>query len=49
MGIGAKDVMALPNWSWRSFAAKTDCFLFFASDRGVQEKLGYWREERATG
>ncbi len=47
MGFGAKDVMALPNWSWRSFEAKTDCFLFCASDRGVQEKLGYWREERA--
>jgi gentisate 1,2-dioxygenase len=48
MGFGARDVLALPNWSWRCFEAKTDCFLFCASDRGVQEKLGYWREERAS-
>jgi gentisate 1,2-dioxygenase len=48
MGFGAKDVLALPNWSWRTFEAKTNCFLFCASDRVVQEKLGFWREERAA-
>lgn len=48
MGFGSRDVMALPNWSWRSFEAKTNCFLFCASDRGVQEKLGLWREERSA-
>ena len=48
MSFGAKDVMAVPNWTWRSFEAKTDCFLFCASDRVVQEKLGLWREERAA-
>lgn len=48
MGFGPRDVLALPNWSWRSFEAKTKCFLFCASDRVVQEKLGFWREERAA-
>lgn len=48
MAFGAKDVLAVPNWTWRRFEAKTDCFLFCASDRVVQEKLGYWREEKAA-
>jgi gentisate 1,2-dioxygenase len=41
-----KDIVAIPGWSWRSFKATTDCFLFFFSDRVVHEKLGFFREER---
>lgn len=43
-----KDVIAIPGWSWRSFKATGDCFLFFFSDRVAQEKLGIFREERAA-
>ena len=31
---------------WRSFAASRECIVFFFSDRVVQEKLGFWREDR---
>jgi gentisate 1,2-dioxygenase len=41
------DVLALPGWTWRSFEAAEDCFLFCFSDRVAQEKLGLFREERA--
>jgi gentisate 1,2-dioxygenase len=47
--VGEKDVVAIPGWSWRSFKAAEDCFLFFFSDRVAQEKLGLFREERAAG
>ncbi len=42
------DVMSAPNWTWRSFEAEEDCFVFCASDRTIQEKLGIWREEKAS-
>lgn len=45
-GFGPKDVHAVPGWSWRSFTAAEDCFLFFFSDRTAQEKLGFFREQR---
>ena len=41
-----QDVFVTPNWTWRSFEAEEDCFLFCTSDRAVQEKLGFWREEK---
>ena len=41
-----QDVFVTPNWTWRSFEAEDDTFLFCTSDRVVQEKLGFWREER---
>jgi len=41
------DVLAVPGWTWRSFEAEDDCFLFCFSDRVAQEKLGLFREERA--
>lgn len=43
-----QDVFVTPNWTWRSFEAEEDCFLFCTSDRVVQEKLGIWREEKMT-
>ncbi len=44
--FGPQDVFIMPNWTWRSFEAEEDCFLFCTSDRVVQEKLGIWREEK---
>ena len=46
--FAAHDIHAIPGWSWRSMRAKEDTFLFFFSDRVAQEKLGLFREERAT-
>ena len=48
MEFGPRDSFVLPNWTWRRFEAKEDCFIFFSSDRGVQERMGIWREERAA-
>ncbi|MEW5423003.1 gentisate 1,2-dioxygenase [Amorphus sp. 3PC139-8] len=45
--FGPRDVMVLPAWAWRSVKASEDCFLFCLSDRVAQEKLGFFREERA--
>jgi len=42
----AHDVVAIPAWSWRSFKASSDCFLFCFSDRVIHEKLGFFREQR---
>ena len=43
-----KDSHAIPGWSWRSFKATEDSFLFFISDRVAHEKLGFYREEKAA-
>ncbi len=48
MRFGPRDVFVVPNWTDRSFEADDDCFLFCSSDRVAQEKLGFWREERAA-
>jgi len=42
-----QDIFVVPNWTWRSFESEEGCFLFCSSDRVAQEKLGFWREERA--
>jgi gentisate 1,2-dioxygenase len=44
--FGPRDIHAIPSWTWRSFKANENCFLFFFSDRVAQEKLGLFREER---
>jgi gentisate 1,2-dioxygenase len=44
--FGPRDIHAIPGWTWRSFKANDDCFLFFFSDRVAQEKLGLFREEK---
>jgi gentisate 1,2-dioxygenase len=44
--FGPRDIHAIPGWTWRSFKASEDAFLFFFSDRVGQEKLGLFREER---
>jgi gentisate 1,2-dioxygenase len=49
IAFGQRDIMAIPNWTWRSIEAKSDCFLFCCSDRAIQEKIGLWREEKREG
>jgi gentisate 1,2-dioxygenase len=44
--FSARDIQAIPSWTWRSIKATEECFLFFFSDRVAQEKLGLFREER---
>ncbi len=44
--LAPSDVAVAPGWSWRSWTAAEDSFLFCFSDRVAQEKLGLWREER---
>jgi len=44
--VGQRDVFVVPSWTPVRFAAGTDLALFSFSDRGVQMKLGLWREQR---
>ena len=44
--FGPRDIHAIPGWTWRSFKASDDAFLFFFSDRVAQEKLGLFREDK---
>ena len=39
------EIIVVPSWSERRFAADSDLVLFSYSDRTTQEKLGLWREE----
>jgi gentisate 1,2-dioxygenase len=48
IAFGPRDILVLPNWTWRSLEAEADCFLFCASDRVVHEKLGLYRQEKAA-
>jgi gentisate 1,2-dioxygenase len=44
--VGPRDVFVVPSWTPVRFAAREDLALFSFSDRGVQTKLGLWREQR---
>jgi gentisate 1,2-dioxygenase len=46
LNFSRNDVFVVPTWAWRSLEASEDSFLFFSTDRVIQEKLGLWREER---
>jgi gentisate 1,2-dioxygenase len=41
---GPHDIFVVPSWETHVHAAAQDAVLFSASDRGVQEKLGFFRE-----
>ena len=41
------EIVVVPSWSERMFAADSDLVLFSYSDRATQEKLGLWREQLA--
>ena len=40
------DIVVVPSWMKYTHAASSDAVLFSFSDRGPQELLGYWRDER---
>lgn len=42
------DVFVVPPWTFVSHAPKHEAVLFSYSDRAVQEKLGFWREDRGN-
>jgi gentisate 1,2-dioxygenase len=44
--VGESDVLAVPGWMPRRYRAGKDTVTFTFSDRGAQEKLGLWREDR---
>ncbi len=45
---GPKDAFVIPTWAeHQHFIDEEDAVLFSFSDRGAQEKLGVWREQRA--
>jgi len=44
--LSENDVAVCPGWTWRSFKAQEESFIFCFSDRAAQEKLGLFREER---
>ncbi|CAP41765.1 MULTISPECIES: gentisate 1,2-dioxygenase [Pseudomonadota] len=44
--VKPRDVFVVPSWTWHSFAAHDDLILFSFSDKPLQEKLGFWREQR---
>ena len=48
-GLGPKDLFVAPSWHTIKFSAETDLILFSYSDRIVQEKLDFFREERVGG
>ena len=39
------EIVVVPSWSERRFAAKSDLVLFSYSDKATQEKLSLWREQ----
>ncbi len=45
---GPHDIFTLPTWTPYRHACDTETLLFSFSDRGAQERLECWREERLT-
>ena len=39
------EIVVIPSWAERRFAAESDLVLFSYSDRATQEKLGLWRNQ----
>jgi gentisate 1,2-dioxygenase len=46
--FGPRDVFVAPSWSTISFDVSSETVLFEMSDRGVQQMLDLWREERLS-
>jgi gentisate 1,2-dioxygenase len=47
--IRPRDVVVAPAWAERQIFAERELAMFVFSDRTVQEKLGLWRTNRASG
>lgn len=45
--LGPRDIAVVPGWMPYTLHASDDWALFSYSDRVAQEKLGFWREQRA--
>ncbi len=45
---GPRDIFVAPSWQHVELNADEDAVLFSFSDRPVQEKLGFWREDRGN-
>jgi gentisate 1,2-dioxygenase len=45
--LGPRDIAVVPGWMPYTLHARDDWALFSYSDRVAQEKLGFWREQRA--
>jgi gentisate 1,2-dioxygenase len=43
---GPRDIFVVPSWEKHVHEASEDGVLFSYSDRSVQEKLGFWREQK---
>ena len=43
---GPRDIFVVPSWANHVHHASSDAVLFSYSDRGVQEKLGFFREQK---
>jgi gentisate 1,2-dioxygenase len=43
---GPRDIFVVPSWVKHVHEASIDAVLFSYSDRAVQEKLGFWREQK---
>jgi gentisate 1,2-dioxygenase len=46
--FGPRDCFVVPSWHACRFEAKEDVVVFSFSDRPVQEKLGFWRQDRGN-
>lgn len=46
--FGPRDVFVVPSWHSYRFKATEDVVAFSFSDRPVQEKLGFWRQDRGN-
>ena len=44
---GPHDILVAPSWIAHEHTASSDALVFIYSDRVVQEKLDFWREEKA--
>ena len=45
---GPRDIFVAPSWQFREHVASSDAVIFQFSDRVVQEKLDFWREQRGN-
>ncbi|MBM3554730.1 MAG: gentisate 1,2-dioxygenase [Alphaproteobacteria bacterium] len=46
--FGPRDLFVVPSWHKFNLIAEDETVLFSYSDRPVQEKLGFWREDRGN-
>lgn len=46
--FGPRDCFVVPSWHPYRFETKEDVVVFSFSDRPVQEKLGFWRQDRGN-